>query len=262
MTEMIIKPVAYIRSATKAIEQMPVHGVISEIVIEAEYLNGLKNIELNSHLWILSWFHQARRDVLVTSPKKIDHQAGEYGVFALRTPMRPNPIALTLVRLLGIDGNVLTVSGLDGIDGTPVLDIKPYFEKDSVFAPVTPYIRPSVARERWKLFYELAINYHGEDCVDLRIALEMALAAEDRIGRLTDEAVTLHVQGSCCLFDVLQILTKAKVGKQGRISHEQSNEVCTVIWRKDDDSFKTSCTQFIDEEEVCSRYGNILISED
>jgi tRNA (Thr-GGU) A37 N-methylase len=67
---------------------------------------------------------KARRDLVVQAPR---HYAEERGTFALRSPVRPNPIAASVVRLVGIDGANLSVVGLDCLDGTPLLDIKPYF---------------------------------------------------------------------------------------------------------------------------------------
>jgi tRNA (Thr-GGU) A37 N-methylase len=65
----------------------------------------------------------------------------------LRAPARPNPLGLSLVRLEAREGNILRVSGLDAVDGTPILDIKSYFENDIIFSPLTPYIRPQTTRE-------------------------------------------------------------------------------------------------------------------
>ena len=79
---------------------------------------------------VLYWMDKARRDLVVQSPR---HYAEERGTFALRSPVRPNPIAASVVRLVSIDGTTLSVVGLDCLDGTPLLDIKPYFAStDSV----------------------------------------------------------------------------------------------------------------------------------
>jgi tRNA-Thr(GGU) m(6)t(6)A37 methyltransferase TsaA len=67
---------------------------------------------------------QARRDLVLQVPRHYNEQRG---TFALRSPVRPNPIAMSVVRLLGVEGNTLRVRGLDCLDGTPLLDIKPYF---------------------------------------------------------------------------------------------------------------------------------------
>ena len=95
----------------------------SEIEIFPEFAEGLKDVAERPHLIILYWFDRADRGTLTAIPP---HSKEEHGVFATRSPDRPNPIGLAVVDLLGIDGNRITVRGLDAFDGTPVLDIKPY----------------------------------------------------------------------------------------------------------------------------------------
>ena len=84
---------------------------------------GLTDVEGFSHLYVLWVFHKAEGYELLGTPPTDDRP---HGVFATRGPYRPNPIGLTVVRLLGRDGNRLRVRGLDMLDGTPILDIKPY----------------------------------------------------------------------------------------------------------------------------------------
>jgi tRNA-Thr(GGU) m(6)t(6)A37 methyltransferase TsaA len=101
---------------------------ISQIVLRDELTEGLNGISSFSHLFILFYLNQ----VTVEQRKTLNvHPRGRQdmplvGVFAARTMLRPNPIGLTLVELLKVEGNVLTVRGLDAYDATPVLDIKPY----------------------------------------------------------------------------------------------------------------------------------------
>lgn len=122
-----IQPIGYVRSPYKEKEDVPRQGrlsdTISEIVIKEEYLHGLDDIEKKSHLIVLTWFDQADRTMLRTTPP---HEKIEHGVFATRSPNRPNPVAFSVVDLIKRDGNVLHVRGLDALDGTPVVDIKPY----------------------------------------------------------------------------------------------------------------------------------------
>jgi len=84
---------------------------------------GLLDVEGFSHLYVLWVFHRAEGYELVATPPTDDRP---HGVFATRGPYRPNPIGLTVVRLLGRDGRRLSVKGVDMLDGTPILDIKPY----------------------------------------------------------------------------------------------------------------------------------------
>jgi tRNA-Thr(GGU) m(6)t(6)A37 methyltransferase TsaA len=115
-------------------EQCPKNARESDAVctieLDPRWLDGLKGLETASHVIVLYWMDQARRDLVLQAPR---HYREQRGSFALRSPVRPNPIALSVARLLGIDGNRLSVVGIDCLDGTPLLDIKPYFAStDSV----------------------------------------------------------------------------------------------------------------------------------
>jgi tRNA-Thr(GGU) m(6)t(6)A37 methyltransferase TsaA len=116
-----------VRSPYKEKKDAPRQGrlsdTVSEIVIDERYLPGLEGVEMRSHLIVLSWFDRADRTLFRATPP---HRKVEHGVFATRSPDRPNPIAFSVVDLLGRDGNILRVRGLDALDGTPIVDIKPY----------------------------------------------------------------------------------------------------------------------------------------
>src|ERR1043166_8403387 len=93
------------------------------------YAAALDGVAACTHLVVLYFMDRARRDLLVQAPRHGDRR----GTFALRSPVRPNPVAMSVVRLVGIDGTILKVVGLDCLDGTPLLDLKPYFPSvDSV----------------------------------------------------------------------------------------------------------------------------------
>ena len=83
-----------------------------------------RTLRSSSHLLVLYWMDKARRDLVVQAPRHYDTQRG---TFALRSPVRPNPIAASVVKLVGVGGPRLSVIGLDCLDGTPLIDIKPYF---------------------------------------------------------------------------------------------------------------------------------------
>ena len=105
-----------------------VMGEISTITIDPEYCKGLEGLDKYKTINILYWFHQRdnekHRNVLKVIPRR--HGDTEYrGVFASRSPSRPNPIGLTEVELLSVDGCVLSVKGLDAFEESPILDIKP-----------------------------------------------------------------------------------------------------------------------------------------
>jgi tRNA-Thr(GGU) m(6)t(6)A37 methyltransferase TsaA len=111
-------------------------GEVSTVRIFEEYCGGLLGIEGYSHLFVLYWLHlrddERNRRTLRVVPRR--HEGAPLtGVFACRSPSRPNPIGLTVVRLLSVEGCALKVSGLDAVEGTPIIDIKPYSPRaDSV----------------------------------------------------------------------------------------------------------------------------------
>jgi tRNA-Thr(GGU) m(6)t(6)A37 methyltransferase TsaA len=123
-----------IRTPWRRRAECPKNGRETEAVCTVEldprWAAGLTGLDTVSHVVLLYWMDQARRDLVLQSPR---HYAEHRGTFALRSPARPNPIAVSVVRLVGIDGTKLKVVGLDCLDGTPLLDIKPYFAStDSV----------------------------------------------------------------------------------------------------------------------------------
>ncbi len=123
-----------IRTPWKRRDECPKNARESDIVckveLEPRWAQGLRGLETATHVILLYWMGRARRDLVVQSPR---HYAEQRGTFALRSPARPNPIALSVARLMRIDGNALSVVGVDCLDDTPLLDIKPYFAStDSV----------------------------------------------------------------------------------------------------------------------------------
>jgi len=99
-------------------------GAICTIEVNERWADALTGIETCSHLLVLYWMDRARRDLAIQVPRHYDEARGS---FALRSPVRPNPIATSVVRLIERNGRVLSISGIDCLDGTPLLDIKPYF---------------------------------------------------------------------------------------------------------------------------------------
>jgi tRNA-Thr(GGU) m(6)t(6)A37 methyltransferase TsaA len=99
------------------------HEAVGWLEIDADLEAGLQDVEGFSHLYVLWMFHKSDGPMLTASPPSDDRP---HGVFATRSPRRPNPIGLTVVELLARDGRRLQVKGVDMLDGTPLLDIKPY----------------------------------------------------------------------------------------------------------------------------------------
>ena len=101
-----------------------IRAVPSRIVLDPNYEPGLTSIQAGGQLMVLFHFHKSQGYDLLQHPRK-DPSRPKRGVFALRTPSRPNPIGVTVVDVVRIEKNILTVRGLDAINGTPVIDLKP-----------------------------------------------------------------------------------------------------------------------------------------
>ena len=126
MVEM--RPIGFIRSSYSDTAQIPKgcgakHDAEGVLEILPEFEPGLLDIEGFSHLFVIWMFHQAGDFALQGTPPTDDRP---HGVFATRSPRRPNPIGLTVVELIRREGSRLYVQGVDMLDGTPILDIKPY----------------------------------------------------------------------------------------------------------------------------------------
>ena len=124
----VMRPVGFVRSAFTDTAQIPKgpgaeHTAEGEIDVLPEFEAGLQDIEGFSHLFVIWSFDRAEGFALLGVPPTDDRP---HGVFATRSPRRPNPIGLSVVELLGREGRRLRVRGLDMLDGTPVLDLKPY----------------------------------------------------------------------------------------------------------------------------------------
>ncbi len=123
-----MRPIGFIRCGYTDTSQIPKgpgaeHTAEGTIEVVPEFEPGLQDIEGFSHLFVIWAFHRAEGFELVGTPPT---DTRPHGVFATRSPRRPNPIGLTVVQLLGREGPRLRVRGIDMLDGTPVLDIKPY----------------------------------------------------------------------------------------------------------------------------------------
>ncbi|MBM4241320.1 MAG: tRNA (N6-threonylcarbamoyladenosine(37)-N6)-methyltransferase TrmO [Euryarchaeota archaeon] len=134
MKQFKLYPIGIIRSPYKKQSEAPRQGrdsdKLSEIIIFDECAEGLRDLERYSHLIVLYWLDRANRNQLTAIPPG---KVKERGVFSTRSPNRPNPIALCLAEIIRIENTIITVKGLDALDKTPLLDIKPYiFEIDCV----------------------------------------------------------------------------------------------------------------------------------
>lgn len=104
---------------------------VCTVVIDPRWAQALTGVESCTHLVLLYWMNRSRRDLVLQVPR---HYGTARGTFALRSPARPNPIAMSVVHLVGVAGTRLSVVGLDCLDDTPLLDIKPYFASTDAVA--------------------------------------------------------------------------------------------------------------------------------
>lgn len=133
-TPITFHPIGVVSSPYKAAQETPrfptpAGGVKAKVVIFPEYLNALKDLKGFSQIWLIAYMDRARpwTDLVVPHRDNKPH-----GVFATRSPSRPNSIGLSVVKLCAINNNELEIEGVDLMDNTPVLDIKPYLPEDAV----------------------------------------------------------------------------------------------------------------------------------
>ena len=130
MSSMTLRPIGVVRSPVKE-RQKPSFDwwrVTSEIILDSELSEGLDGLGEFSHIIVIYWMHQAtdkEKMAIKVHPQGRRHLS-PVGLFASRSPYRPNPLGKTTAELIGHKGNILKVAGLDAIDGSPVIDIKPY----------------------------------------------------------------------------------------------------------------------------------------
>ena len=130
MSQLVFEPIGVVHSQYMQAEGTPIQpsradGATGVVELYPRYADGLRDLSGFSHIILLTYLHQAKPFSLQVVPYL---DTVPRGLFATRAPSRPNPIGLSTVKLLGIEGPLLTVEGLDLLDGTPVLDIKPYFD--------------------------------------------------------------------------------------------------------------------------------------
>ena len=126
----MIEPIGVIHTPFTSLDDMPIQpkgaaGVVGKVILDPQYQKGLADLSGFSHIYLLYNFHQAKRTSLSVTPFMDTQQRG---VFATRSPLRPNHIGLSIVQLISVRANVLEVKDIDILDGTPLLDIKPYIQ--------------------------------------------------------------------------------------------------------------------------------------
>ena len=150
--KIVLEPVGFVK--TEAVgKEVRDKNLISKIVFHKDFTEALEGIQDFSHLFVLFWLHQMSdedKKVMKVRPRGRSDMP-LLGIFATRTPHRPNPIGLTRVKLLAVEGNVVTVQGLDAFDGTPVLDIKPFDRWDTTEDFKVPewWLRMQKEKKKW-----------------------------------------------------------------------------------------------------------------
>ncbi|MFB6202320.1 MAG: tRNA (N6-threonylcarbamoyladenosine(37)-N6)-methyltransferase TrmO [Halorhabdus sp.] len=210
---------------------------VSTIVVDAEYETALYRIEDNDHLKIVFYVHEADEPTL-RGPRRY---GVERGTFACRSPNRPSPIGVTTVELLDRDGRELRVRGLDAIDGTPVLDIKPYApsldrpdepDMDRRETPRRAIERGIRNREREDLLLR-AGEIHGHFCPYLALGVMAGVHAMRELGAESAgmEDIVAVVETNSCFADGVQVVTGCTFGNNGLVYRDYGKTAVTLVAR-------------------------------
>lgn len=255
---MILKPIGIIRSPYKNSKEAPNQGRFknkeAEIEIFPEFESGLKDIETCTHLIVLYWLDKAKRDLLLAVPP---HDKKEHGVFATRSPHRPNPIGFAVAELIKKDGRKLIVKGLDAIDETPVIDIKPYSSAiDSVENAAIGWFEEAKPEERLRYLLHKAKNFHGHVCPFLALGIKMSDIAMKKIGIKSEnisslgEDILAIVETNNCIADGVQIATGCTLGNNSLIYFDLGKNAVTLTKRSNWEGVRV----YIDAEKLNQKH--------
>jgi tRNA-Thr(GGU) m(6)t(6)A37 methyltransferase TsaA len=219
----VVSPIGFVRSPCRDRGTMPGQGVTARIEVLPRYRAELIGVELSSHLIVVGWFHEARRPL--RGSVATDRPAGipPRGSFATRSPSRPNPLSLTVVRVSARTDLTLEVEGMDLVDGTAVLDLKPYIPgQDGVFSAIRSWrSRTILGPHRLLGYLEPELRNHLGDFADLpaaRATLGAVLLANQRLGAdPRDPALSARVNRADASADALMGLLGATLAS-GRVT--------------------------------------------
>lgn len=209
-----LNAIGVLRSEAVQTSDLPLGGCSAQVHVFPEFSRALKGIEEHSHLIVLFWLHQADRTLLEVQPRRIP-DLPEKGVFGLRSPVRPNPIALCVSPLVKKEGNVIHVDYIDVIDGTPVIDIKPYVPAWECIQSARSDGEPELLLrmkpdEAMADFLRQAKNFHGSVCVGGAIGARAAYAALRFFkDNLRDKELKITCDTRACIADAIQGITGA-----------------------------------------------------
>lgn len=215
---MDLRPVGVIRSPVADPNQMPFEGVPARLEIFPQFQKGLEAVGENTHLIVIGWLHHANRETLQLTESRRGPLERPHGVFSLRAPHRPNPLGLLVCKLEKVEGANLYLEKLDFVDGTPIVDVKPYSPSwDCVFAARSSRdLRFTGEGNRQSTLGRMmveAANFHGEECLGLALGVRIMLHAitEWRVAQ-KDPGIVVHMGDNGCIADALQALTGATLG--------------------------------------------------
>jgi tRNA-Thr(GGU) m(6)t(6)A37 methyltransferase TsaA len=215
LVEFTLKPVGVVHSSIQRPEDMPKEGATARLEVFSEYREALDGIDEYSHIIVLLFCHKAERSMLEVRPMRGVLDLPKKGVFATRSPARPNPVAFCVTRVLSRDESIVTVDALDAIDGTPIVDIKPYLPAwDCVFSAKTgnraEILQKLPRKEILLSMMKEASNFHGDKCVGVAIGVRMVYKAFEVLKcdpRNRDLKIISSVKA--CIADGVQGLTGA-----------------------------------------------------
>ena len=229
-------PIGVVLSDFKDTFRIPLEGASARIMVYEQYAEALKGITNYSHLWVLCWLHLADtvdyRSILKVRPVRIDPDLPETGVFAIRSPVRPNPLSLTVVRLVSVHDNILTVDDLDVVDGTPVVDIKPYspFSDSIPSARFRPLSLKKHKEHLMRAFFKGAVNFHAEACPGLALGTRMVVEAllKLEMDDARDYRVMVCAEKGGCIVDAVEAVMGATLGN-GRLILTPRNRIALTF---------------------------------
>jgi len=238
------KPIGYIRSDFKEPSD-PVHMKkgYSKIVLDNDHLEGLYKIEQSKYIDIYFYFHRSEGHKTICTT----YSESEKGVFATRSPARPNPLGHSTVELLKVEDNILYVKGLDAIDNTPVIDIKPIDnsmleldhkeieESKLKHSPRKDIIRNIKANEQDKLLIK-AGQMHGHFCPGLALGVKAAVFGLQQSKLHSDglENVIAIAENNNCFVDGVQFVSGCTIGNNSMILKDVGKMAVSFINRNGD----------------------------
>ena len=205
---MELKPVGYVRNGVKHRKEMTTFGVPSVVEVLPEFAPALLSIEKHSHLWVMAWIDRGERDLLQVIPRGGTEL---HGVFAVRSPARPNPIGLTAAKLIERRGLGLHLDLLDFIDGTVVLDIKPYYAaRDMVYSAAGKDTGRS--KNHLESLEFQAARFHGSMNEEVALAARLLAGFREQHGSFDGWVITVPISRPV-IVDAVMGATRASLGR-------------------------------------------------